>query len=138
MQDLLKEKGYKITPARMAIINIFAKSKIPLTAEDVLQELKRDKNNKDTNEATVYRTLASFAKDGVLKRIDWRKDSAYFELSQEHHHHITCVKCETVEDFESKELEKDLKNVIRSSSKFTNIRDHSLELFGLCKTCSPI
>jgi Fur family ferric uptake transcriptional regulator len=136
MQALLKEKGYKITPARTAIMNIFVKSRVPLTAEDVYQGLKKDKNSKDTNEATVYRTLTSFAKDGILKRIDWGKDSAYFELAREHHHHITCVKCETVEDFENEELEKNLGGIIRKSSKFTNVRDHSLELFGLCKNCS--
>ncbi len=136
MEDLLKEKGYKITPARLAILNVFAKSKLPLTAEDICKELKKDKNNRGINEATVYRTLTSFVEDHILKRVDFRKESAYFELTDEHHHHITCIKCETVEDFESKDVEKALGGVVRNSSRFISIQDHSLELFGFCKKCS--
>lgn len=136
MKEMLKAKGYKITLARLAIISVFGKAKIPLTAEDVCKSLRKDKNNKGINEATVYRTLASFVKDKILKRIDLRKNSIYFELTKEHHHHISCIKCETIEDFENKEVEKALGGVVRNSSRFISIQDHSLELFGVCKSCS--
>jgi Fur family ferric uptake transcriptional regulator len=136
MREILKEKGYKITKARLAILTVFSKTKTPLTAEDVYRELVKEKNNKDINEATVYRTLSLLEQAEILNKIDFRKESAYFELASGHHHHITCTKCETIEDFESKEIEKALGGVIRNSSKFINIRDHSLELFGLCKECS--
>jgi Fe2+ or Zn2+ uptake regulation protein len=136
MKEILKGKGYKATPARLAILEIFTKSKVPITAEVVCRELKKDKNNRGINEATVYRTLTSFAEDHILKRVDFRKESAYFELADEHHHHITCIKCETVEDFESKDVEKALGGVVRNSSRFISIQDHSLELFGFCRKCS--
>ncbi len=135
MKEILKEKGYKATPARLAILEIFANSKAPLTAEVVYQELKRNKKNKDINEATVYRTLSLFEGGGVLTKVDFRKESAFFELNKAHHHHITCLKCDTVEDFESTAIEKALGGIVRSSSKFINIKDHSLELFGFCKNC---
>lgn len=135
MKEILKEKGYKATPARLAILEIFTKSKSPLTAENVFKELKRSKKNKDINEATVYRTLSLLEEGKVLTKVDFRKESAFFELNQEHHHHITCLKCDTVEDFESTAIEKALGGIIRSSSKFINIKEHSLELFGLCKSC---
>lgn len=132
---MLKERGYKATPARLAILKIFAKSKVPITAENVFRELKLNKKNKDINEATVFRTLSLFEKDGILTKVDFRKESAFFELNQEHHHHITCLKCDTIEDFESTAIEKALGGIVRNSSKFINIKDHSLELFGLCKNC---
>lgn len=135
MKEMLKEKGYKATPARLAILDIFAKGKAPLTAENVYKELKRSKQNKEINEATVYRTLSLFEEGGVLTKVDFRKESAFFELTKEHHHHITCLKCDTVEDFGSKAIEKVLGGIIRSSSKFINIKNHSLELFGLCNDC---
>ncbi|OGI79093.1 hypothetical protein A3F19_03325 [Candidatus Nomurabacteria bacterium RIFCSPHIGHO2_12_FULL_37_29] len=135
MKEILKEKGYKATPARLAILKIFAKSKAPLTAENVHKELKRNKKNKDINEATVYRTLSLLEEGKILTKVDFRKESAFFELNQEHHHHITCLKCDTVEDFQSTAIEKVLRGIARNSSKFINIKDHSLELFGLCKNC---
>lgn len=136
MFEILKEKGYKATSARLAILEIFTQNTIPLTAEDLLRELKRKKNNKDINEATVYRTLALFEKGGVLTKVDLRKGSSFFELNKKHHHHITCITCDTLEDFESGVIEKALGRVIRNSSRFISIKEHSLELFGLCKKCS--
>lgn len=136
MKEILEKNRYKITPARLLILGIFAKSKVPLSAEKIHKKLQKSKHGKNINEATVYRTLTSFATDHILQRVDFRKEAAYFELAEEHHHHITCVKCETVEDFESKEMEKALGGVLRNSLKFISIGDHSLELFGLCKNCS--
>lgn len=136
MKEILKKKGYKVTPARLAILEIFMKKGDPMTAEDIFKELKKNKNTKDINEATVYRTLSLFEEDEVLTKVDFRKESAYFELKKEHHHHITCLNCNTIEDFESTTIEKALKGIIRRSSKFINIKDHSLELFGLCVKCA--
>ena len=135
MKDLLKEKGLKATPARLAILQIFSKSKVPITAEEIFLDLKKTKDNEDVNEATVYRTLTHFEEAGILTKVDLRKGSACFELAKEHHHHIACLKCDTVEDFESREVEKVLGKIARNSSKFINIKQHSLELFGLCKAC---
>jgi Fur family ferric uptake transcriptional regulator len=136
MKEILKEKGYKATPARLAILEIFTKSKNPLSADNVYRELKRNKKNANINEATVYRTLSMLGEGKVLIKVDLRKDSAFYELNQaHHHHHITCLECDTVEDFESIAIEKALGGIVRNSSKFINIKEHSLELFGLCKNC---
>ena len=136
MQKVLKEKGYKITPARLAILDVLNNTKLPLTAEEVYIELKKQKKHKEINEATVYRTLSLFENGKILKKIDFRKGSAYFELADHHHHHIVCIKCEVVEDFHSNDVEKALGKVVHNSSKFISINDHSLELFGVCKNCS--
>lgn len=135
MRDLLKEKGFKATPARLAILDIFTKTNSPLSADVIIKDLKRSKNSKYINAATVYRTLGALEEAGVLTKVDFRKDSAFFELAKDHHHHIACLKCDTVEDFESREVEKVLGRIARNSSKFINIKEHSLELFGLCKSC---
>ncbi len=134
---LLKKKGYKITPARTAILDIFIKNKIPLTAYEICKKLDKLKTIGDINEATVYRTLSSFEKGGILKKIDLRKDRAYFELSNDHHHHIVCTNCGEIEDFkESNEMEIILSQIVKKSSKFKNIKEHSLELFGICRACN--
>ena len=132
MDEILKENGYKITPARLAILEGFAKIKKPLNAEQVYKKLV----SKNFDQATIYRTLTAFEKSGILKRIDLHKDSAHFELAQEHHHHIVCTNCNKVEDFENKEIEKVLRRIVGKSSKFKSIKEHSLELFGLCRMCA--
>lgn len=134
MKEMLREKGFKATPVRLAVLGIFLKHKIPLNAGTVFTKIV--KKLKKTNEATVYRTLLSLEKGGILKRVDVRKDSVYFELSTNHHHHMFCITCSTIEDFEDSELEKVIEKIIGKSTKFKKIKDHSLELFGLCRACA--
>ncbi len=136
--SILKEKGYKVTEARVSILEIFSESKLPLNAEDIYKRLLKNKkgNLKNINEATVYRTLSSFEKSEILKKIDLRKDSVYFELNNDHHHHLVCLKCGEIEDFkENKDMEKLLEKIVERSTKFKTIKEHSLELFGVCKEC---
>jgi Fur family transcriptional regulator, ferric uptake regulator len=131
MRELLKGVGYKATPARLAILEIFSKSKVPLDAESVYKKLR--KTRKNINEVTIYRTLSSLMGKGILKKVDLRKNSTFFELAREHHHHIVCTNCDTVEDFKNLEVEKAIKKILKHN--FINIKEHSLELFGLCARC---
>ena len=136
----MKEKGYKATPARLAILEIFARNKSPMDAENVYKKIKNIKNYKKINATTIYRTLSSLEEGKILKRVDLRKNSVYFELVTGHHHHIVCTNCDQIEDFENLEVEKAIEKVwgriVGKSSKFKSIKEHSLELFGLCRMCA--
>jgi Fe2+ or Zn2+ uptake regulation protein len=130
-KDILKNIGLKCTPPRMMILEVFYKIEKPMKAENIYQKLK----NK-IDEATVYRTLSSFEKVGLIRQVNLRKESSYFELNNDHHHHIVCEKCGEIEDFkESKEIEKILGRIVEKSSRFKIINEHSLELFGVCSKC---
>ncbi len=137
IDNLLKEKGYKVTQARIAILNLFLKSKFPLSALDIYKEIIKNNKIKKINEVTIYRTLSSLEKSEILKKINLRRDSVYFELNNDHHHHIICTSCGLLEDFkENKDIEKLLENIIEKSTKFKKVKEHSLELFGICKVCN--
>ncbi|HEY5588281.1 MAG TPA: Fur family transcriptional regulator [Candidatus Paceibacterota bacterium] len=137
INDLLKKNGQKITPARLSILNIFIKNKIPLCALDIYKELLKDKKINNINEVTVYRNLSSLEKSGIIKIVNLRRDAVYFEMNNDHHHHIVCTNCGLIEDFkENKNIEKLLEQIAEKSTKFKNIKEHSLELFGTCKVCS--
>ena len=129
---LLKDLGFKITPTRLAILEVFSKNNKPIDANFIFNKLKEN-----INEATIYRTLISFEKSGILRRVDLRKDSVCFELNDDHHHHMVCVKCGFIEDFsENKEMGKLLEGIVSKSKKFRIIKEHSLELFGFCNLCN--
>lgn len=131
-EEILKNSDIRVTSSRVMILENFYKTKRPIRAEDVYLNLK----NK-LDEATVYRTLSSFEKNKIIRRVNLKKDSAYFELNNDHHHHIVCESCGKIEDFrENVEIEKILKKIVEGSSNFKNINEHSLELFGLCNFCN--
>ncbi len=128
--EALKRAKLKVTPARTHILELFNEDCKPLNAEDIAEKIK------DTDPVTVYRTLASFEKAKILKQVDLRKGSVYYELADHHHHHIVCTDCGDVEEFEMCAVPKISEHVLKHSQKFTAINEHSLELFGVCKSCN--
>jgi Fe2+ or Zn2+ uptake regulation protein len=129
---ILKEGGLRNTSSRCMVLEVLYKFRKPVRAFDVYNKLK---NKMD--EATVYRTLSSFEEVGIVRQVNLRREAVYFELNTDHHHHIVCLKCGAIEDFkESSEIEKILGRIVEKSSRFKNIREHSLELFGICKVCN--
>ena len=124
--------GLKSTGPRMTILEALLNIKHPETVGEIFKRLKKNK----IDLVTLYRTLASFEKNKLVKRVDLHKDAIYYELNLEHHHHIVCTSCNKMEDFENIEIEKVLKQIALKSTKFRNIKEHSLELFGLCKECA--
>jgi Fe2+ or Zn2+ uptake regulation protein len=130
--QLLKNAHLKVTEARLAILSVFSSECKPLSVEDIAQKLK----GKKIDLVTIYRTLASIEKAGIVNRIDLRRDAAYYELSGHHHHHIICTSCGSTEEFEECDIEGVLERVIKKSKKFKNLSGHSFELFGRCRKCS--
>lgn len=143
LKNILKKNGYRVTPSRLSILGIFAHSNhgspAPRNAEYIAKKARKI-GGRHINEVTVYRTLSTFEKSGILKRVDLRKDSAYFEINDVngHHHHIVCIKCGEIEDFKICDIDSLIGNIAAGSSKFKyrNIKEHSLELFGLCTQCA--
>ncbi|MBY0404732.1 MAG: transcriptional repressor, partial [Cyanobacteria bacterium] len=90
----LREKGFRLTPQREKIIDIFfylAEGE-HLSAEDLHLMLREE--NSDISLATSYRTLKLLASIGVLRELDFAEDHKHYELirnPEDPHHHIICV-----------------------------------------------
>ena len=92
-------------------------------------------------QSSVYRNLAVLEQAGVLHRIVASGDFARFELAEdltEHHHHLICATCGSVEDFTAPaSLERTLGRAvaaIEAAHDFAADR-HRLDLIGLCADC---
>ncbi len=128
---LLRERKLKVTPARIAILGAFSAQCEPMSAEAVGKKLKR----KEINLVTIYRTLESFEKAGILSRVDLHQDSVHYELRGHHHHHIVCTNCGRIGEFEACGVAEFVRDVLKHSSAFKRVDQHSLELFGICTAC---
>jgi Fur family ferric uptake transcriptional regulator len=129
-KKVLDTAGLKNTAPRVAILEVLSKIKNPETAQNIHKKLK------NIDLVTLYRTLVSFGKGGLLRKVDLHRNTVYYELNIDHHHHIVCLECNKIEDFENLEVEKMLGKIARKSLNFGNIKNHSLELFGLCRKCA--
>lgn len=94
--------------------------------------------NKSIHQVTVYRILHALKHAGIVTQVDFRHGRSYYELRDEQHdhHHIVCVKCGRVEDFVGCDYERLAAKALKQARGFATIVSHSLELFGMCNTCS--
>jgi Fe2+ or Zn2+ uptake regulation protein len=131
IDSLLRANGFKVTPSRVGILELFSEKCNPMNAEQIFEKL-----SPKIDLVTVYRTLGSFENKSMLRRVDLHKDAAYFELNgRHHHHHIVCMDCGKVEKFEKCIADSLVQTATQHSMKFAQIKGHSLEFFGICRVC---
>ena len=139
MKDLrgkLSEGGYKMTPQRKEILQIFVEHEGHMRAEDVYKILRE--NDSDIGLATVYRSLDLLSELGILVQVDFGDGCARYELNNadpkiHHHHHLICLKCKKVIEFEEDLLEV-MEAYIEKKSGF-QIKNHEVKFFGYCNDC---
>ncbi len=129
----LKNAGLKVTHPRVKILQILESSETKhLSAEDVYKALLEA--NEDVGLATVYRVLTQFEAADLVMRHHFEGGSSVFELTtMEHHDHIVCNKCGSVEEFYDEVIEQQQEKI---AVKYGfEITDHSMYLYGVCKNC---
>lgn len=128
----LKQLKLKVTPKRLAVLEILHKSQNPVDIEDLKKELLRRKINADT--VTIYRIIEIYLKNNLVKKYDFHEGKFRFELAtRPHHHHIICKSCGDVSDIETHEMEPVFTKVAQKTDY--KILDHTLEFFGFCANC---
>ncbi len=129
----LKNAGLKVTLPRVRILEILENSKNHhLSAEDVYRIFLD--SGEDIGLATVYRVLTQFEEAGLVVRHHFSDDHSVFELDHgEHHDHLVCVKCGKVKEFVDDVIEKRQEQVAKQAG--FAITDHSLNIYGICKSC---
>ncbi|KAF0197519.1 MAG: Fur family transcriptional regulator ferric uptake regulator [Bacillota bacterium] len=136
IRDLLKEKDFRLTPQREAILVILLNNDHDhMTAEDIYG-ITRERNP-EIGLATVYRTLELFEGLGVISRLDFGEGGRKYEYSgdreKHYHHHLLCLDCGEIIEFNEDFLD-DLEERIATQSNF-KIVDHSLRFYGYCAKC---
>ena len=123
----LKDNGLKVTGPRLKILDLFeTHAEEHLSAEDVYRIL--------LDEGIEIRVLTQFEQAGILLRHHFETGKAVYELNKGgHHDHIVCVKCGSVIEFHSEEIEA-LQDKIAEENGF-RIVDHALYMYGVCAEC---
>ncbi len=130
-KKILKEAGLKKTEARLALIDLLEKEENPLDVSSIINALNAEKIHVD--QATVYRILDILTKKGLINRLEFGEGKYRYELTKSHHHHLICQKCGKIEDVEGNFVDR-LEDEISAKNGFI-VKSHSLEFFGVCKSC---
>lgn len=126
---ILKDKGLKITPQRVAILESFQHFQHHPTAEQVITFIRNNHPNIATG--TVYKTLETFVFKGILNRVKTDRDIMRYDPILEPHHHLYDEDSERIEDYFDDELNLLLANYFQNKNiPGFNIQEIVLQIRG--------
>jgi Fur family peroxide stress response transcriptional regulator len=77
--------------------------------------------------------LDSLVKIGIAKKVCHPGAAARFETKLERHHHLVCIRCDTVTDFEHPAF--DTLPLPDAASLGFELDDYSIHFRGICAAC---
>lgn len=130
--DQLQTHGYRITPARRAVVEIVERSKRALTPLEVYDSGR--KKYRALGLVTVYRTLEKLEELHLIQRVHQPAGcQAFVTAGKGHQHLLLCRNCGQVVLFEGDNLNPLIASLAIKTGY--QIQDHWLQLFGLCPSC---
>ena len=126
-----KDLGIKVTPQRVAIYKELASTDQHPSTETIYKKIKDYYPN--ISLTTVYRTLETFEKLGLISVVNLLYNAARYDANLEPHHHIVCTECMKLEDvYDEALINLDVSDKTLGSYK---IEGYSVLLNGVCSDC---
>jgi Fur family ferric uptake transcriptional regulator len=130
-REILKMKSLKATLQRIALLDTLRNTKNPLTVVEL-----HERNTAKSDLVTIYRTLETFVKTALVRKIHLKGDPVRYEFaSKHHHHHLVCTMCGIIDELPSCEVSELESRALKHSTRFASISEHALEFFGTCRAC---
>ena len=132
--DRLRPAGTKRSSKRDLIVNAFLKQEGHLSADDLVDLIKREDHR--ISRATIYRTLLWMEEAGIARKVDFGEGRFRFEHSYRHprHFHLICKTCNRSYEFLSSDIEA-LVEEVAAARAFT-ARQSVVQIYGTCEACS--
>ncbi|MDB5260518.1 MAG: fur [Candidatus Nomurabacteria bacterium] len=131
---LLQEAGLRVTHHRTSVLSFLVKQRAPVTVYEMIDSLRKKEG---IDQATVYRNLTSLQEAGLIKRSDFNHGHAHYEFETGRpSHQLVCNNCETIEKIDGISIDDTVKKMLKKSKKFKRTTTHSMEIYGLCKSCA--
>lgn len=130
--EVIHNTGLRVTNQRALILKIIRQGKSHLDADEVYRRAR--KKQPQISLSTVYRTLRSFKKLGLVEETHFDEEHHHYEAkSPKEHHHLVCLGCGKIVEFRS-QLSHYVKENVPEAKDF-EITGTELRLTGYCHQC---
>ena len=129
--DLLRARGLKVTPQRLAVHRVVRASVGHPDAEEVWAAVRLEQPTISLR--TVYEVLHTLADLGEVRELDLATGSSRFDPTTSDHHHLVCAGCGAVADVF---LDGPPAEVPAGQRQGFTVHAHEVTFRGLCSTCS--
>ena len=128
----LREREYRLTPQRLALLRLLAASNGHPSASHLYDQIKEQFPT--TSLATVYKTLNVLKELGEVLELGFSDGDNRYDGSKPYPHpHLICIHCHKILDPEVSLAQNLVQEVARSSGY--QIVSHRLDFYGICPDC---
>ncbi len=128
----LKQARLKLTPQRMAILDLLAGNRTHPTAAAIYRQLQPQFPT--MSQTTVYNTLQTLVGLGLIHELGQAgDDAAHYDPDTAPHLNVICQMCGKIVDFNETGVVPSL-NAVAAQSGF-DIQGARIVYYGLCPTC---
>jgi Fe2+ or Zn2+ uptake regulation protein len=90
--ELLRKRGYRLTPQRHMILNVIQEAHEHLNIEQITERVQQQ--NPYVSLSTIYRTLELLLGLGLIRENHFPGEPPHYEPAEGHvHYHLACRKC---------------------------------------------
>ena len=128
----MKATGMRVTNQRSLIMEIIRQGKGHLDADEIYRRAREMETRLSLS--TVYRTLQRFKKMGLVEELHFNEAHHHYEIkSSTEHHHLLCLDCGKVIEFQQPLSRYISKNV--AEAKDFDIVETEVRMTGYCARC---
>jgi Fur family peroxide stress response transcriptional regulator len=132
MVEKLRTRAFRITPQRLAVLEVLAASANHPSVEMIFEQVRE--RFPTTSLATVYKTVALLKEVHEVLELGFPDRGNRYDGHMPHPHpHLICTRCGTILDPDLDGL-TDLTQELAAATGF-QIRTHRLDFFGICRDC---
>ncbi len=131
-RNKLIEKGLRVTPQRLAILEAIKMLANHPTADNIIDFIKEHHPNIATG--TVYKVLDALVENKLINKVKTDKDIMRYDAVLENHHHLYSAESDRIKDYFNDELNEILLDYFEKN-KIPNfeINDIKLQIIGKFK-----
>lgn len=130
----LRERGERVTPARLAVVEVLANTEEHLSAEQIGE--RAEQLRPGIHRATVYRALDALGEFGLVTHVHLGRAGTTYHLAGDlapRHLHLRCSECGKVLDVAGDILDPARRKVLRELG--FHLAPEQVALVGLCADC---
>lgn len=132
LAEYLEQHSLKHTKQRELVLSTFLEAKRHVSSEDLYKVVREAHPN--VGYTTVYRTMKLLVEAGLATERHFDDGITRYDIEQEHHDHLVCIRCGKIQEFECDMIEQ-AQREIAVRYDFRILR-HRHELYGHCSDCA--
>ncbi|MFA9392212.1 MAG: Fur family transcriptional regulator [Prolixibacteraceae bacterium] len=134
IRNKLSEKGLKVTPQRLAILDSIYQLGNHPTADNIIEYIRQ--SNPNIASGTVYKVLETLIENKLVKKVTTDRDVMRYDGIMENHHHLYCSECDLIEDYIDEELDEVLKDYFNKKNfEGFKLQDIVVQIRGTFDKC---